>query len=243
MIKPRLIRSLVAIATIATLLSTTYRSSAAELHGLVVTGVALDRVASQHSMPPYPLDARSQRIQAEVRVRIQVKNGKMVHVTSESKSPILGKYASQTSTNHPTVFQASPRSFRLVAGVGLERVRWSHPFLLPRADRISNRRRERWAFLPFLEQLRRGLTERDARPIQWGLATALKACLFLYEPPRGSQLGYEDLSRARHRHRCGPERYILFSQRLSGDLPIHADDRLRLQGQCRDRGTTGGART
>src|SRR5215469_8339087 len=89
---------------------------------------------------------------------------------------------------------------------------------------------------------RRELTEREA-PIEWALATVLKPCLFPYEPPRGSQLGYQDLSRARHRHRCGPERYLLFSQRLSGDLPIHADDRLRLQRQSRDRGTTGGART
>jgi len=95
MIKPRLIRSLVAIATIATLLSTTYRSSAAELHGLVVTGVALDRIASQHTMPPYPLDARSQRIQAEVRVRIQVKNGKMLDVTAESTSLTLANSSSR----------------------------------------------------------------------------------------------------------------------------------------------------
>jgi hypothetical protein len=54
MIKPRLIRSLVAIATIATLLCTTYRSSAAELNRLVITGIALDRLASQHSMAAYP---------------------------------------------------------------------------------------------------------------------------------------------------------------------------------------------
>ena len=66
-----------------------FRQPAAELKGLVVTGVALDRVASQHTMPPYPLDARSQRIQGEVRVRIQVENGKMLNVTAKSKSLTL----------------------------------------------------------------------------------------------------------------------------------------------------------
>ncbi|PWT82799.1 MAG: hypothetical protein C5B58_07605 [Acidobacteria bacterium] len=55
-----------------------------------------------------------------------------------------------------------------------------------------------------------GLTERDAPPIEWGLATVLKPCLFPYEPPGGSELGYEDLSRARHRHRCRPGRNLFF---------------------------------
>jgi hypothetical protein len=95
MIKPRLIRSLVAIATIATLLSTIYRSSAAELDRLVITGVALDRVASQHSMPAYPPEARELRIQAEVRVRVQVKNGKMLNVTAESTSLTLANSSSR----------------------------------------------------------------------------------------------------------------------------------------------------
>jgi hypothetical protein len=38
---------------------------------------------------------------------------------------------------------------------------------------------------------------------------------FGYEPQRASELGCEDLSRARQRHRCGPERNVLFSQRRS----------------------------
>ena len=71
MSKPRVIRSFVSIALIATVLSTAYRSSAAELNRLVVTGIALDCVASQHSIPAYPQDARSFRIQGEVRVRIR----------------------------------------------------------------------------------------------------------------------------------------------------------------------------
>ena len=59
MSKPRVIRSFVAIAAIATALSSAYRSSAAELNRVVVTGIAvLDRVASQHAAPAYPQDAR-----------------------------------------------------------------------------------------------------------------------------------------------------------------------------------------
>ena len=95
MSKSAIIRTFVAIATIATLLSTAYRSSAAELTRLVVTGIALDRVATQHSIPTYPQDARSLRIQGDVRVRIQVENGKMVNVTAESTSPILAAYSSR----------------------------------------------------------------------------------------------------------------------------------------------------
>jgi hypothetical protein len=84
---------MVAIATVATLLSTAYRSPAAELHRLVVTAIALDRVASRHSIPAYPQDARFLRIQGEVRVRIEVENGKMVNVTAESDSPMLADYS------------------------------------------------------------------------------------------------------------------------------------------------------
>ena len=95
MSKPRLISGFLAIATIATLLSTAYRSSAAELNRLVVTGIALDRVASQHPIPAYPQDARSLRTAAEVQVRVQVENGKMLSVNAESASPILASYSSR----------------------------------------------------------------------------------------------------------------------------------------------------
>ena len=121
MSKPRVIRSLVAIATIATVSSTAYRSSAAELSRLVVTGIALDRVASQHSTPTYPQDARSFRIQGEVRVRIQAENGKMVNVTAQSTSPILGNCSSRWIRWHwqfrPTVSGVYflPISYRLTA--------------------------------------------------------------------------------------------------------------------------------
>jgi hypothetical protein len=95
MTKPTVIRSLVAIITLATLLAAAYRSPAAELDRLVVTGIALDRVASRHSVPAYPQDARFLRIQGEVRVRIEVENGKMVNVTAQSGSPILADYSAR----------------------------------------------------------------------------------------------------------------------------------------------------
>jgi hypothetical protein len=80
-------------AAIAMLLSTAYQSSAAELNRLIVTGIALDRVASWHPIPAYPQDARSLRIQGDVRVRIQTEKGKMLEVTAESTSPILAAYS------------------------------------------------------------------------------------------------------------------------------------------------------
>ena len=95
MSKPGVIRSFVAIAMIATVLSPASRSSAAALNRLVVTGIELDGVASQHATPGYPQDARSLWIQGDVRVRIQVENGKMVNVTAESTSPILADYSSR----------------------------------------------------------------------------------------------------------------------------------------------------
>ena len=121
MSKPRAIRSLVAIATVVTLLSTAYRSPAAELQHLVVTGIALDRVASQHSIPAYPPDARSFRLQGEVQVRIQLENGRMVNVTAESASPILANYSSRWVRWHwqfrPTVSGVYylPISYKLTA--------------------------------------------------------------------------------------------------------------------------------
>jgi hypothetical protein len=95
MAKPNVVRNCIAIAMVATLLSVANRSSATELNGLVVTGVAVDRVASRHATPPYPQEARASGIQGDVRVRIEVKNGKMVNVTAESRSQQLATYSSR----------------------------------------------------------------------------------------------------------------------------------------------------
>jgi hypothetical protein len=121
MSKSGLVRSFVAIATIATLLSAAYRSPAAELNRLVVTGIALDRVATRFAAPGYPQDARSRSIQGDVRVRIQVENGKMVKVTAESTVPVLADYTSRWVRWHwqfrPSVSGAYylPISYKLTA--------------------------------------------------------------------------------------------------------------------------------
>lgn len=92
MAKVATIRTLIAIVTIAALLSTAYRPPAVELNRLVVIGIPLDRVTDRHSTPAYPQDARSLRIQGDVRVRIQVEKES---VTAESASPTLAAYSSR----------------------------------------------------------------------------------------------------------------------------------------------------
>jgi hypothetical protein len=95
MSKHSLVRCFIAMATIATLLSAAYRSPATELNHVVVTGIALDRVASRHAAPGYPQDARSRGIQGDVRVRIQVRNGEILDVTTESAVLVLAAYSSR----------------------------------------------------------------------------------------------------------------------------------------------------
>jgi hypothetical protein len=87
---------LVAIVAIAVvLLSGNGASGAQRIEGIVVRGVALDRLAKEHSLPPYPLEARSQRIEGDVMVRIEVKGGKMLRVSSESRSLTLADCSSR----------------------------------------------------------------------------------------------------------------------------------------------------
>jgi hypothetical protein len=93
MSKPSLVRSLIAIASIVTLLSTAFPASAAELKPLVITGIAADVVALKHPTPSYPPNARDFRIQGDVRVHIQVESGRMVTVTAESTEPMLAKFS------------------------------------------------------------------------------------------------------------------------------------------------------
>jgi outer membrane biosynthesis protein TonB len=83
---PKVIRNLAAIAAFTMLLPTTYQSSAAELHPLVVTGIPLNRVATEHPFLAYPQLERSLRVQGDVRVRIEVENGKMLNVTGKRES-------------------------------------------------------------------------------------------------------------------------------------------------------------
>jgi hypothetical protein len=87
---------LVAIVAIAVvLLSGNGASGAQRIDGMVVRGVALDQLAKEHSLPPYPLEARSQRIEGDVMVRIEVKGGKMLRVSAESRSLTLADCSSR----------------------------------------------------------------------------------------------------------------------------------------------------
>ena len=90
---------LTAIATIAVvLLSGNGASGAQRIECIVVRGVALDRLAKEHSLPPYPLEARLQRIEGDVMVRIEVKGGKMLRVSAESRSVDIGGLFSALDT-------------------------------------------------------------------------------------------------------------------------------------------------
>jgi Gram-negative bacterial TonB protein C-terminal len=91
MSKLRLVRSVIAIGSIATLLSTAFPASAAEIKPLVVVGIAADAVTLEHPTPAYPPRAREFRIEGDVRVHIQVAYGRIVNVSAESTEPMLAK--------------------------------------------------------------------------------------------------------------------------------------------------------
>src|SRR5438105_4346884 len=59
---PNLIRTILVSATMAALISTTTRSTAAELRPLVVVGIPLEDVAITYPVPTYPRNAQVLRI-------------------------------------------------------------------------------------------------------------------------------------------------------------------------------------
>jgi outer membrane biosynthesis protein TonB len=63
---------LLAIVTIATLWSIPALSQATELHPLVITGIALDKVTIAHPIPEYPSVALRLGIDGDVRVTVKV---------------------------------------------------------------------------------------------------------------------------------------------------------------------------
>ena len=89
MLKNQITRSLLAIGTAATLWSAPTMLPAAELHPLVVTGIALDRVALVHPTPEYPRFARALRVDGKVKVEVTVENGRIVDATASSSSSML----------------------------------------------------------------------------------------------------------------------------------------------------------
>jgi TonB family protein len=82
-------RGLLAISTIAMFWSTPMLVRAAELHPLVVTGIALDKVATVHPMPEYPRAAIAFGLDGKVRIEVKVQNGRITDAKTLSGNPML----------------------------------------------------------------------------------------------------------------------------------------------------------
>jgi hypothetical protein len=90
MIKMQITRSLLTIATMVTLWAVPVLSQATELRPLVVTGIALDKVAVAHPVPDYPKTALQFHIDGHARVTVKVQNGKIVDASAYADAPIIG---------------------------------------------------------------------------------------------------------------------------------------------------------
>jgi outer membrane biosynthesis protein TonB len=88
-------RSLLAIGTIVALSSAPTVMRAAELHPLIVTGIALDKVATVHPAPVYPRVALTLGIDGIVRVEVKVQNGRITGANALSGPPILANSAKE----------------------------------------------------------------------------------------------------------------------------------------------------
>ena len=62
---------------------------AAELHPLVVTGIALDKVTTSHPAPAYPRVALALGIDGKVRIEVKVHNGRITEANALSGAPML----------------------------------------------------------------------------------------------------------------------------------------------------------
>ena len=86
-------RSLLAISTIAMFWSAPVLVRATELHPLVVTGIALDKVATVHPAPEYPRAAIAFGLDGKVRIEFKVQNGRITDAKALSGQPMLAYYA------------------------------------------------------------------------------------------------------------------------------------------------------
>ena len=91
--KNKFSRSLLAISTIATFWSAPAMVQAAELHPLVVTGIALDKVATFHPAPAYPRVALALGIDGKVQIEVKVHNGRINEANVLSGAPMLASSA------------------------------------------------------------------------------------------------------------------------------------------------------
>jgi hypothetical protein len=100
MLKVQIHRSLLAIATIATLWSLPVMLQATELHPMVVVGIPADSVALRHPTPEYPRTALNFHISGDVVVTVRVENGKIIETTANShSSPLLTSSATRWVAN------------------------------------------------------------------------------------------------------------------------------------------------
>jgi hypothetical protein len=77
----------------AALISTTTRSTAAELRPLVVVGIPLEDVAITYPVPTYPRNAQVLRIDGIVRLLVQVERGDIVDIATHSGPPLLAHFS------------------------------------------------------------------------------------------------------------------------------------------------------
>jgi TonB family protein len=100
MFKNQIYRSLLAIATIASLWSMPALSQAAELHPMVVVGIPANHVALRHPTPEYPRNALNLHISGDVLLRVQVENGVIMETTVVThSSPLLADSARRWVAN------------------------------------------------------------------------------------------------------------------------------------------------
>ena len=88
-----LMRTILAGATVAVLISTTLSSRAAELEPLVVIGIPHDSVAIRYPVPSYPGKAQELRVHGTVRLLVQVERGEIMSITAHSGPPLLADFA------------------------------------------------------------------------------------------------------------------------------------------------------
>jgi hypothetical protein len=94
-------RSLLAVSSIAMFWSAPALVRATELHPLVVTGIALDKVAIFHPAPVYPRVALALGIGGIVQIEVKVQNGRITEanallgpsmLASSAKAWIVGNW-------------------------------------------------------------------------------------------------------------------------------------------------------
>jgi outer membrane biosynthesis protein TonB len=93
--KFKLYRSLLVIAASAALWSAPALLRATELHPLIVTGIALDKVATVHPAPVYPRAALALGIDGIVQIEVTVQNGQIIEANVLSGSPLLAYSAKE----------------------------------------------------------------------------------------------------------------------------------------------------